>query len=374
MKIVISPDSFKGSLTSYEVATIISRTIKKINDSIETICLPIADGGEGTLDALIQATDGEYLTTVVQNPLGKNVEATFGILGDGETCLIEMAKASGLTLINEDEKNPRFATTYGTGQLITRALNLGYRKFIIGIGGSATNDGGLGLLRALGMKFYSHDGSEITSDVWQLNSLKQIETKNFDERIEQSTFIVACDVNNPLVGPNGATTIFGPQKGVKQEEIQLFDDSLKMYGLKIEEHTQMALQNCAGAGAAGGIGAAFMAFFPSQFKRGIDVVLDAVEFTKHIQHADFVITGEGRSDMQTLSGKAPIGVATLAKEGGVPTILLSGSVEMSSVPLLKEFFIHVESIVNKDVSLEKSITRPAYYLEKKVEQLVNKFI
>lgn len=372
MKIIISPDSFKGTLSSGEVTSVIKEAIKKVDNKIETICLPIADGGEGTLDALVKATKGKYLTASVQNPLGKRIEAKYGVLGDGKTCVIEMAQASGLTLINEEEKNPRFATTYGTGQLIQHAMDTGYRHFIIGIGGSATNDGGQGMLRAFGMKFIDKDGNEILNDVYQFNALKKIDLSNFDSRISESTFMIACDVDNPLIGSNGATAVFGPQKGVEPHDINIFDQNLNYYITIIESQQNVKVRHRAGAGAAGGIGSAFMAFFPHQFKPGVDIVLEAVQFTNHLEKADFVITGEGKSDEQTLSGKAPIGVAKLAKEKGVPTILISGMIENSSI--LKTYFHQVESIVGNDISAEQSLNNPSYYLEQKVTDLIKRLI
>lgn len=372
MKIIISPDSFKGTMTSGEVTSVIKEAIKKVDNNIETICLPIADGGEGTLDALVKATKGKYLTASVQNPLGKLIEAKYGVLGDGKTCVIEMAQASGLTLINEKEKNPRFATTYGTGQLIQNAMDSGYRHFIIGIGGSATNDGGQGMLRALGMKFIAKDGKEILSDVFQFKELDKIDLSCFDSRISESTFIIACDVDNPLIGSNGATSVFGPQKGVEPQDIKIFDQNLNHYITIIESQQNIAVRHCAGAGAAGGMGAAFMAFFPHQFKPGVDIVLEAVQFSKHLEHADFVITGEGKSDEQTLSGKAPIGVAKLAREQGVPTILLSGAIENSH--MLKTYFHQVESVVGEDISVEQSLNNPSYYLDQKVMDLIKRLI
>ena len=372
MKIIISPDSFKGTMTSGEVTSVIKTAIKKVDNNIETICLPIADGGEGTLDALIKATKGRYLTAVVQNPLGKLIEAKYGVLGDEKTCVIEMAQASGLTLIQEKEKTPRFATTYGTGQLIQHAMDSGYRQFIIGIGGSATNDGGQGMLRALGMKFIAKDGKKILNDVFQFKEINKIDLSNFDSRISESAFMIACDVENPLIGSNGATSVFGPQKGVVQHDINRFDQNLNHYISVVESQQNVEVRHRAGAGAAGGIGSAFMAFFPHQFKSGVDIVLEAVQFSKHLDHADFVITGEGKSDEQTLSGKAPIGVAKLAKEQGVPTILLSGMVE--NPIMLNQYFHYVESIVGDEISAEQSLNNPIYYLEQKVTDLIKRLI
>lgn len=374
MKVVICPDSYKGTLSSTEVAAAIEKGIHKTDPSIKTLCLPIADGGEGTLEAFVKATNGNYITATVKNPIGKNIQASFGVLGDGETCVIEMAQASGLILLNESERNPQFASTFGTGQLILEALQLGYRKFIICIGGSATNDGGLGMLRALGMKFIGENGEEIENDVFQLKDLQTIDRTNFDARIAQSTFLVACDVNNPLIGPNGATAVFGPQKGVKQTDIKRFDVSLERLANCIEDTLQISLHNRAGAGAAGGLGGALIAFFPSTLRRGIDIVMETVKLRKHLENADYVVTGEGKSDSQTLSGKAPIGIAALAKEYKVPTILISGMIDEESYPILAQSFSYVESVTGGSITVKQSLEKPAFYLEEKVKELFKKIL
>lgn len=368
MKVIISPDSFKGTLSSVAAAATIEKALLQLDHTIETICLPIADGGEGTLEAFVVASNGTYVEASVQDPLGRKIKANYGILGDGETCVIEMAQASGITLISSTERNPFKATTYGTGQLILHALNSGYKKFIIGIGGSATNDAGIGMLSALGVKFLDENEKELASDVSSLEKLYKIDSSNMHPFIKDCQFTIACDVNNPLVGPNGASAIFGPQKGAKEEDIAKLDFSLTCFANKVEECMGIRLHDYPGAGAAGGIGGAFLAFFPSTFKKGIDVVLQEVNFEEHLQNAHLVITGEGKSDVQTLSGKAPMGIALKAKEFNIPTILVSGFVEEEHVTQLNSLFKKVVSVVGDNITCDESLEQPKQSLEKRVLQ------
>ena len=374
MKIVVSPDSFKGSLTAIEAAKAMVAAINEINPEIETVLLPVADGGEGTLEPLLEATNGQIISVKVQDPIGRLVEAEYGILGNGETCVIEMAKASGLTLLTSDERNPLIASTYGTGQLIRHALDAGFRKFIIGIGGSATNDGGTGMLNALGMRFLNIDGTELELGAEALSTLHQIDDSFFDERIKVSEFIIACDVDNPFVGANGATTIFGPQKGVTPEMVQRIDDNLTILANKIEAMTGVALHNEPGAGAAGGLGGAFLAFFPVELKPGIEVVMKAIDFHDQILGASLIITGEGKSDFQTLSGKAPIGVANAAKELQIPVALISGYVDNDSYASLSEHFLAIASVVNDSITQQESIQNATIHLRRRTFEMVKRII
>ncbi|WP_144509648.1 glycerate kinase [Bacillus sp. FJAT-22090] len=374
MKIVISPDSFKGSISATEAAKEIAMGIKEVSPMIETIILPVADGGEGTLEPLIVATSGHIVQVEVHDPIGRPIRVEYGVLGDGETCVIEMAKASGLTLLEEEEKNPFHATTIGTGELIQHALDSGYRKFVIGIGGSATNDGGTGMLQALGMRFLDKEGKELVPGAKSLAKLHKIDVTTFDKRISESHFIIACDVDNPLTGPNGASAIFGPQKGVTPDLVETFDLLLYHLANKIEDETGISLHNRSGAGAAGGLGGAFLAFFPVELKPGIEVVLEAIDFTKQIENADFIITGEGKSDRQTLSGKAPIGIANVAKKHGIPVVLLSGIVEEASIPQLSNYFYKIASVVDGTVSKNESIQEAAYYLRVRTKEIMQSLI
>ncbi len=370
MKIIVSPDSFKGSLSAIDAAKAMAEAIQKVDGKIETVLLPVADGGEGTLEPLMNATNGKIKTVQVQDPLGRIIIAEYGILGDGETCIIEMAKASGLTLLSREERNPFITSTYGTGELILHALDAGYRKFVIGIGGSATNDGGTGMLAALGMKFLDAKGQELAKGAKSLRNLVEIDSSKFDHRINESQFIIACDVDNPLIGPNGATAIFGPQKGATVEMIKEIDFNLSHLADLIENVTGIALHQMEGAGAAGGIGGAFIAFFPVKLKPGIEVVMEAVDFKHHLQSASFVLTGEGKSDLQTLAGKAPIGIAKEAAKQQVPVALISGFVEEKSIEQLANYFIEIASVVNEQVSSKESIENPSLHLKQRTYETV----
>ncbi|MFJ8064251.1 glycerate kinase [Psychrobacillus sp. NPDC096426] len=374
MKIVVSPDSFKGSLTAMEAAREIAAGIKEVNPMIETVLLPVADGGEGTLEPLIMATNGHTVQVDVHDPIGRPIRVEYGVLGDGKTCVIEMAKASGLTLLKDDEKNPLIASTYGTGELILHALDNGYKKFIVGIGGSATNDGGTGMLRALGIKFLDQFGDELPEGAGALAKLHKVDDTNFDKRIRESHFIIACDVDNPFIGPNGATAIFGPQKGVTPELVEVLDQNLFHLANKIEDVTGIALHQKPSAGAAGGLGGAFLALFPVTLKPGIEVVMEAINFKAQIVDADFIITGEGKSDIQTLSGKAPIGIANVGKEMGVPVILLSGFIEEESRPQLSSYFYKLASVVGDIVSKEESIEQAGYYLRLRTKEVMQSIL
>jgi len=374
VKIVISPDSFKGSLSAVGVAQAMAAGIKAFDQSIETLILPVADGGEGTLESLISATKGRTVSVIVEDPLKRKISADYGILGDEKTCVIEMAKASGLTLLHNEERNPLRATSFGTGELIKHALDAGYRKFIVGIGGSATNDGGMGMLKALGMKFQSQKGEDLSEGGGELHKLTQIHPTDFDSRIEESEFIIACDVNNPFIGPTGASFVFGPQKGASEKMVSFLDQNLSIFADVIEQTTGLSIHHRQGAGAAGGVGGAFQAFFPYIMKPGIEVVMEAVEFREHLINADLVITGEGRSDEQTLSGKAPYGVAKVARELGIPVMLLSGYITPSSKDCLTRHFDISASVVNAAVSQKESMEYAAYYIKIQMHQMILSYI
>lgn len=368
MKIVISPDSYKGSLSATEVARAISNAIHEVSTSVETVLLPVADGGEGTLEPLVIATGGRFITATVQNPLGKEIEAVYGVLGDEETCVIEMARASGLTLLSQDERNPLKTSTFGTGELICHALDQGFRKFIVGIGGSATNDGGAGMLRALGVKFMNKVKEEIPDGGGSLVSLEELDISGLDKRIQGSQFILACDVDNPLLGKKGSTAVFGPQKGVTTQMENQLESGLTNLANKIAEVTGVRVHQMPGAGAAGGLGGAFLALFPVQMKSGIEVVMEAIQFEKQIQDADLIITGEGKTDKQTLSGKAPMGVALAARKRGIPVLLISGFIEEESKGDLSTYFSKLISIVDHSVSVEESLKNPIHYLTARTKE------
>ncbi|WP_152655464.1 glycerate kinase [Oceanobacillus sp. CFH 90083] len=373
MKIIVAPDSFKGSLSAVEAANAIDKGIKNAFPDAESVLIPVADGGEGTLETLVAATKGEIRNVIVTDPLGNKVEAGYGVLGDKKTCVIEMAAASGLTLISNEELSPLEATTYGTGQLIKQALDDGFTSFIVGLGGSATNDGGAGMLQALGLRISDADGNEIGYGGASLEQIASIDTDSFDSRIKGCQFLIASDVENPLIGPNGASHIFGPQKGATPEIIEQLDQNLTHWADQVAKVTGIELHDLPGAGAAGGIGGAFQAFFPCEVERGIDVVLEYSNINQFLPGTDLVITGEGRVDGQTASGKTPLGVAQTAKMQGVPTIILAGSVSEDASVLHDFGVVSIHSIINRPMTLEESIQNASTLLELSSEQVIRAY-
>lgn len=331
--------------------------------------IPVADGGEGTMENLVSSTKGHKVAVTVAGPLGKPIEAFFGVLGDNETCIIEMASASGLDLISRSERDPLTATTFGTGELIKRALDEGYRKFVLALGGSATNDGGVGMLQALGMQILDKSGKEIGFGGGALNQIHEVIINGFDKRIQESHFLIASDVENPLVGKNGASHVFGPQKGATDEMVQLLDQNLTHWGDVVEQVTGIRLHDMPGAGAAGGIGGAFQAFFPSTMKRGVDVVIQYSKLEENLKGADLVITGEGQVDFQTAFGKTPMGVAQTARRLYIPTIVIAGSIGERIQTLYQYGIIGVFSIINRPISLDEAMHETEKLLEQSAEQV-----
>ena len=329
MKIVIAPDSFKGSLTAIEVSDAIEIGVKKAFPDSLVEKIPMADGGEGTVQCLVNATQGKLYDKEVVGPLGETVVASFGILGDQTTASIEMASASGLPLVPPDRKNPMITTTYGTGQLIKAALDHGCQKMIIGIGGSATNDGGAGMLQALGVQLLDKSGKEIGFGGEQLTKLAQIDISKIDPRIKDVKILVASDVQNPLCGNTGASRIYGPQKGATEEMIIALDAALSHYADIIKQDLGKNIKNIPGAGAAGGLGAGLIAFLDAELKPGIDIVINTVQLERIVQDADLVITGEGEINGSTIYGKTPIGVARVAKKFQIPVLSVSALIDDS---------------------------------------------
>jgi len=326
MKIVIAPDSFKESLSAIEVAGCIEEGFREVFPDATYVKVPIADGGEGTVEALVAATKGRLVNVRVTGPLGDPVEATYGVTGDGATAVIEMAAASGLALVPKAKRNPLLATSFGTGELIRHALDSGLRNFIIGIGGSATNDAGAGMLQALGVHFVDEHGLALQRGGGALSGLSRIDRSELDKRLQESRFLVACDVNNPLTGPRGASCVFGPQKGASPEDVEKLDVNLSVFARVVRRETGVEINSAPGAGAAGGMGAALLAFLDAELKPGIEIVVDAVKLEDAVADADLVITGEGRIDGQSIHGKAPVGVARVAAKHNVPVIGFAGSI------------------------------------------------
>ncbi|MGW8311935.1 MAG: glycerate kinase [Desulfuromonadales bacterium] len=325
MKIVIAPDSFKESLTSIEAANQIEAGFREVLPSASYIKIPVADGGEGTVEAMVNATGGSMVDVSVTGPLGDRIPSSYGVLGDESTAVIEMAAASGLALVPVDRRNPLLTTSYGTGELIRHALDAGLRKFIVGIGGSATNDAGVGMLQALGARFLDRQGREIAFGGGALADLERIDCSEFDQRLQECHTLVACDVENPLTGPNGASAVFGPQKGADQAAVAQLDANLCRFSELVARDIGKQVADLPGAGAAGGMGAALQAFLNAELRPGIQIVIKAVGLEEAIVGADLVVTGEGRIDGQSVHGKAPVGVARIAARHGVPVIGIAGS-------------------------------------------------
>jgi len=330
MKVIVAIDSLKGSLSSLEAGKAAEEGIKRAMPEAEIIIKPVADGGEGTVSALTSGLNGRLEKAEVTGPLGQKVKAVYGILPD-KTAVIEMAEAAGLPLVPDDQRNPMHTTTYGVGELIQQALEKGCRKFIVGIGGSATNDGGTGMLQALGCHFYKKDGTEICPGAEEIEEIARVDIGGMDRRLEECRFEIACDVTNPLCGERGASAVFAPQKGADARMVGRLDDALSHLADVTEEVLKTDNRNLPGAGAAGGLGFAFASYLGGDLRPGVEIVLDAVLPEKELSEADIVVTGEGRFDGQTAMGKAPVGIAKRAKEKDCMVLVFAGSIEPQGV-------------------------------------------
>ena len=370
MKIIVAPDSYKGSLSAKEVADAIEKGLKKVDETIEVVKVPMADGGEGTVQSLVDASNGKLVTLKVMDPLMREIDSFYGILGDGTTAVMEMAAASGLPLIKKEEKNPWKTTTFGTGQLIKHALDMGCRSIIMGIGGSATNDGGCGMAMALGVKFLDKEGNEVGFGGGSLGLIHSIDVSGLDERIKECTIVAACDVDNPLVGLKGASHIFGPQKGADTEMVLALDKNLQHYGKLVEEALGVSLLNYPGAGAAGGLGGGLLAFLGASLKSGIDIVIDTTKLEEIMKGADLVITGEGMIDYQTLHGKTPYGVARAASKQNIPVIAIAGGIGNNIEVLYDHGFTSIFSIVDKPMTLDEAIENCDALLQSVAERVL----
>lgn len=326
MKITVAIDSMKGSLSTFQSGNAIREGICRVIPDAEVTICPIADGGEGTVDAIVSATGGEWVEKTVKNPLGRPILAKYGINKQTKTAIIEMAAASGITLISEEERNPLHTTTYGVGELICDAIQKGCRKFIVGIGGSATNDGGIGMLQALGFEFLDENGEQVPFGAKGLPKIVEIRTQNAVKELAECEFSVACDVTNPLCGALGASAVYSPQKGATPEMVQQMDGWLNSYAELTKTILPSSDKNCPGAGAAGGLGFAFLSYLHAKLKSGVNLVISETGLAEKVKDADYVITGEGRLDGQSYQGKAPVGVAKLAKQFGKTVIAFSGCV------------------------------------------------
>ena len=368
MKIIIAPDSFKDCLTSPDVAKFIEMGIRNVFPDANIKLVPMADGGEGTVVTLVTATNGKIFHKKVHDPLMREITAHFGVLGDGETAVIEMASASGIELLKENERNPWKTTSYGTGELIKHALKKSCRKIIIGIGGSATNDAGTGMLQALGIQFLDANKCEIESGGGALKDLVSIKTDKLDQRLKESKIIIASDVLNPLLGKSGASVVYGPQKGADSNMVIQLDSNLQHFSDVVRQQQGVSVENIPGSGAAGGLGAGILAFLPSEIKQGFDIVKEVVELEKHMQDADLVITAEGKIDSQTAYGKTPAGVAGIAGKYNIPVIAFAGIVDKGINELYKKGFSAIIPIANKPMSIDESIKKAGELLIMAAEQ------
>ena len=353
-KIILAIDSYKGCLSSLEAEQAVSEGIRQVLPDCQILCFPVADGGEGMLEVLVQATNGKFLSAQVHDPLMRLHTARYGILGNQETVIIEMAQASGLPLLSPEERNPMYTTTYGTGELILHALQKGYRQFLIGIGGSATNDAGMGMLQALGYRFYDANDRELDTGGMQLLNVARIDTSNVSPLIHEARFTVACDVTNPFYGPTGAACIFAPQKGASASEVLLLDTGLQRFAHLIRSYTGTSVDHLPGAGAAGGMGGCLAAFLKARLKPGIDLILDTLGMNEQLHDTDLIITGEGHSDRQTLMGKVPAGILRRAVSADIPVLLLSGGVEDTDA-LNEAGFLAVFPTTPFPIPLEKAM-------------------
>ena len=371
MKIVAAIDSFKGSMTSLEVSEAFEKGVRKVYKDAEFLKIPLADGGEGTVEALIDNLNGEMINIKVKDPLMRDVDSFYGISGDGKTAVIEMAAASGLPLLGPEERNPMKATTFGTGELIKNALEKGCREFIIGIGGSATNDAGTGMLSALGYVFLDENGNELIPNGENLGNIKSFKDDKAMKELAEAKFLIACDVDNPFYGSNGAAYVYGKQKGATEEVIKILDNGMRNFSDVIKELKNTDISNVSGAGAAGGLGGAFMAFFNSELKPGIDIITEKIELESKINGSDYVITGEGRIDFQSAMGKTPSGVAKLAKKYGIPVIAIGGSVDDEIGNIYECGITAAFSIIDSPMTLSEAMdTQNAQRLvEKTAEQI-----
>ena len=363
MRIIVAPDSFKGSVSALGVAEAMERGIHAVFPGAEVIKVPIADGGEGTVEALVAATAGRMMHTTVRGPMGEPLSAHWGISGDGSTAFIEMASASGLPLVPKERRDPRIATTFGTGELMKAALDAGLRRLVVGIGGSATNDGGTGMARALGARFLDAEGRDLPEGGAALARLARIDLSGLDPRLAEVSILVACDVDNPLCGPRGASAVYGPQKGATPEMVAQLDSALAVLAEVATAATGRDIARSPGAGAAGGLGAGLLYFTPASLRPGVAIVLETTGFEILLRGADLVLTGEGRTDFQTAMGKAPVGVAEVARRQGVPVICLSGGLGEGADEVLEHGIDALASTVPQPMTLEACMSQGASLVE-----------
>ena len=357
MRVVIAPDSFKECASAEAVSAALAAGWLRVYPEADVVRVPMADGGEGTVAALVAATGGSLTTATVTGPLGEPVVATYGVLGDGATAIIEMAAASGLPLVPPERRDPRVATTHGTGELIRNALDRGAGRIIVGIGGSATNDGGAGMAQALGFSLMDRRGKELQPGGAALAQLARIDSSRKHPRLDACEILVACDVTNPLCGPNGASRVYGPQKGASETTVLELDAALRHYGKVIEEQLGVSVSDVPGAGAAGGLGAGLLAFANAKLRPGVELVAEACALAERMRGAYLVITGEGRLDAQSAQGKTPVGVARIAKRQGIPVVAVAGTLGEGYAQVYDHGIDAVFSICRGPIALDEAMSR-----------------
>ncbi len=375
MNILIAPDKFRGSLEAAEVCDAVEKGVLMACPSAHVIKTPLADGGEGTAAILTKSQNGKLIEIPAQDPLGREIRAVYGISGNGKTAFIEMSAASGLQLLKKEEQNPLFTSTYGTGEMIAHALEKGADTIILGIGGSATTDAGTGMARALGFRFLDEAGSEVMPNGKHLRLIKRIDDSGKHPLLAQCKVVVACDVTNPLYGPDGAACVYGPQKGADEAAVLLLDEGLRSFAQVASAHFGNSLENIPGAGAAGGVGAGAVWFLEARLHEGIRIVMEQLEIPAKVKEMDLVITGEGKADEQTLSGKVVKGLASLCKESGIPLALLCGTLAITPQQAEGAGITYAASVLNRPTDLKTAqeeaaerVTEAAYYLTKLMQQ------
>lgn len=372
MKIVAAIDSFKGSMSSLEVADAFELGARKVFSNLEVVKLSLADGGEGTVESLVDGGNGDIITLKVKNPLMREIESFYGIIKNKNLAVVEMAAASGLPLLSKEERNPMKTSTFGTGELIKDALKKGCREFIVGIGGSATNDGGIGMLSALGYKFLDRSGKILDPIGENLINIETIDTSDVMPELKESSFLVACDVDNPLYGERGAAEVYSRQKGATEEMVTELDNGLKHFSEIVMKQFNIEIGNYPGAGAAGGLGGGFLGFLNAQLKPGIDIIIETIGLEEQIKDADLVITGEGRIDFQSIMGKTPVGVGKLAKKYNIPVIAIAGCLADNADLVHDHGIDAIFSIINHPLDLEDALKKEnaLKFVEKNAEQIM----
>jgi len=368
MNVLIAADSFKGSLTSLQVAEYVRRGIMKVYEDAAVQCVPIADGGEGTVEAVVYSVNGSYRQVSVHNPLGERITARYGDIGKA-TAIIEMAESTGLSLIPEEKRNPLKTTSYGLGEQIRDALDQGFKRIVLGIGGSATNDGGAGMARALGAVFTDEQGNELDGSGGSLGEVAKIDLSHFDSRVYHTEFIVACDVTNPLCGEKGASAVYGPQKGATSVMVNTLDNNLAHFADVIEAQMGVSVRDIPGSGAAGGAGGGLIAFCRARIVKGIEYILDLMDIDSRIREADVVITGEGRMDWQSAFGKVPVGIARRAGKYGKPVFAICGSLGKGAEAVYEHGIAGAFSAIVAPVTLEQAIAESPVRIEEASERL-----